>query len=150
MHTKTQLPRLPGSYLKCSHICGGGGFLPIIIPHKPKFFCLYLLVGLWQYQIRIGSFLNRICNYKQIKRIPLASMGVLAPCPRTRDPPLSPPSALAEIFRHACLQSRFHQISPFSGQTRVNWGCSGNSPNVFFIGFLIFLLLRSPWKIPNL
>ena len=70
------------------------------------------------------------------------------PCPRTRDTPLSPPSTLAEIFRHACLQSRFHQISPFSGQNRVNWGCRGDSPNIFFIGFLIFLLLRSPCKIP--
>ena len=45
--------------------------------------------------------------------------------------------SLAEIFRHACLQSQFHQISPFSGQNRVNWGCRGDSPNIFFIGFLI-------------
>ena len=32
LHTKNQLPRLPGSGLKCNHMwCGGGGFLPIII-----------------------------------------------------------------------------------------------------------------------
>ena len=30
---------------------------------------------------------------------------------------------LTEIFRHTCLQSRFYQIYPFSGQNRVNWGC---------------------------
>ena len=41
--------------------------------------------------------------------------GSSLPCPRTRDPPLSPQSALAEIFRHTCLQSRFHQIYQFSG-----------------------------------
>ena len=76
--------------------------------------------------------------------------GSSLPCPRTRDTPLSPPSTLAEIFRHACLQSRFHQISPFSGQNRVNWGCRGDSPNIFFFGFLIFLLLRSSCKISKL
>ena len=31
-----------------------------------------------------------------------------------------------------CLQSQFHQIFPFSGQSRVNWGCRGDSPNIFF------------------
>ena len=47
-------------------------------------------------------------------------------------------------------RSRFHQISPFSSLNRVNWGCRGDSPNIFFIGFLIFLLLRSPWKMSKL
>ena len=55
----------------------------------------------------------------------------------------APPSALAEILWHACLQSRFHQISPIFGQNRVYLGCRGDSPNIFFIRFLIFLLLRS-------
>ena len=50
-----------------------------------------------------------------------------------------------QIFRHACLQSRFHKISPFSGQN--NWVYRGDPPNIFFIGILIFLLLRSPCKI---
>ena len=52
------------------------------------------------------------------------------PCSRVRarGTLCSPPSALAEIFRHACLQSQFHQIPPFSGQNRVNWG----SPKYLF------------------
>ena len=53
---------------------------------------------------------------------------------RTRE--RGPPSALAEIFRHACLQSQFHQISPFSGQYRLKWGYRGDPPKIFFIGFL--------------
>ena len=63
---------------------------------------------------------------------------------------LAPPSALAEIFRNACLQSRFHQVSPFTGRNRVNSGCRGDPSNMFFIGFRIFLLLRRPWEIPKL
>ena len=31
---------------------------------------------------------------------------------RTRDPPLGPPSTLAEIFRHPCLQSSLHSTPP--------------------------------------
>ena len=58
---------------------------------------------------------------------------------RTRE--RGPPSALAEIFQHTCLQSRFHQISPFSSQNRVNWGFRGDSPNIFYIGFLIFFFV---------
>ena len=69
---------------------------------------------------------------------------------RTRDPLLGPPLPCAEIFRHACLQSQFHQISPFSSQNRVIWGCREDPPNIFFIEFLIFLLLRSPCKISKL
>ena len=82
--------------------------------------------------------------------IPLAPMGVLAPVSAHAGHSAQPPMALAEIFWHPCLQSRFHQISPFSGQNRVNWGCRGDSPNIFFIGFLILFLLRSPWKISKL
>ena len=37
--------------------------------------------------------------------------------------------------------------SPFSGQNRVNWGGKGGPRNSFFIGILIFLLLRSPRKV---
>ena len=72
------------------------------------------------------------------------------PCPRTQDTLLSPPSTLAEIFRHECLKTRFPQIFPFSGQNRVNWGCRRDPPSIFFIEFLIFLLLRSPCKISKL
>ena len=86
----------------------------------------------------IGRLLPEIWNYPHIEKL-------IRECDE-----LSPPSTLAETFRHACLQSRFHQISPFPGQNRVNRGCRGNSPNNFFIGFLIFLLLRSPCKIPKL
>ena len=36
--------------------------------------------------------------------------------------------------------------SPFSGQNRVNWGGRGGPRNLFFIGILLILLLRSPCK----
>ena len=36
-------------------------------------------------------------------------MGVLAPRLRTLDGPLVPPSTLAEIFRHTCLQSKLQK-----------------------------------------
>ena len=38
------------------------------------------------------------------------------------------------------------EISPFSGQNRVKWGGRGGPRNLFSIGILIFLLLRSPCK----
>ena len=45
-------------------------------------------------------------------QFPLAPMGVLAPRLRTLDGPLVPPSTLAEIFRHPCLQSSLHSSPP--------------------------------------
>ena len=39
------------------------------------------------------------------------------------------------------------EISPFSGQNRVKWGGRGGPRNLFSIGILIFLLLRSPCKV---
>ena len=87
---------------------------------------------------------------KTSTKIPLAPMGVLAPVSAHAGSSAQPPSALAEIFCQACLQSRFHKISPFSSQNRLNWGYRGDPPNIFFIGFLIFLILRSPCKIPKL
>ena len=60
-------------------------------------------------------------------------------------------SALAEIFWRMCLQSRFHQISPFPSQNRVNWGLvGGGSPIFLLIGILIFMLPWSPYKISKL
>ena len=38
------------------------------------------------------------------------------------------------------------EISPFSGQNRVKWGGRRGPRNLFSIGILIFLLLRSPCK----
>ena len=61
-------------------------------------------------------------------------------------PLLGPPSTLAEIFRRTCLHSHFSEISPFSSQNRVILGGRGGPPNNFFIGILLFLLLRSPCK----
>ncbi len=87
---------------------------------------------------------------KNSMNIPLVPMGVFAPVSAHMGPSAQPPIGTSGIIRHACLQSRFHQISPFSGRNTVNWGCRGDSPNIFFIGFLIFLLLRSPWKISKL
>jgi hypothetical protein len=47
LHTKNQLPRLPGSCLKCNHIVVWCGvvFLPIIIPLQPNCFVLFCVVG---------------------------------------------------------------------------------------------------------
>jgi hypothetical protein len=70
-----------------------------------------------------------------------------------RDPLLSPPSTLAEIFRHPCLQSGLRPskrsesaFSPFFGKNRVILGGRGGPRNIFFIGILLSLLLRSPCK----
>ena len=43
------------------------------------------------------------------EKFPLAPMGVLAPGSAHADPPLGPPSTLAEIFRHTCLQSKLQK-----------------------------------------
>ena len=43
--------------------------------------------------------------------------------------------------------SGIFEKKPLSGQNRVNWGGGGESPNLFFIGILFFLLLVSPRKI---
>ena len=40
-------------------------------------------------------------------------------------------------------------FSPFSGQNRVILGGRGGPRNFFFIGILLFLLLRSPCKVSN-
>ena len=37
-------------------------------------------------------------------------MGVLAPGSAHADPPLGPPSTLAEIFRHTCLQTKLQNF----------------------------------------
>ena len=38
------------------------------------------------------------------------------------------------------------EIRPFSGQNRVYWGGRGGQRNLFFIGILLFLLLRNSCK----
>jgi hypothetical protein len=44
-------------------------------------------------------------------------MGVLAPGSAHADPPLGPPSTLAEIFRHTCLQSKLQNFRKKPKQT---------------------------------
>ena len=44
-------------------------------------------------------------------------MGVLAPGSTHADPPLGPPSTLAEIFRHTCLQSKLQNFRKKPKQT---------------------------------
>ena len=58
-------------------------------------------------------------------------MGVLAPGLRTQDPLLGPPSTLAEIFRHACLQSHFLKFPHFPVKIGLFWGVGG-VPEFFF------------------
>ena len=58
--------------------------------------------------------------------------GFSLPGLHTQDPPLSPPSTWAEIFRRTCLQSHFFEISPFSGQNRVILGGRGGPRIIFF------------------
>ena len=43
-----------------------------------------------------------------------------------------------------CLQSQFHQISPFSGQNRVNWGCVGGIPKYLFVWIPNIFVTQEP------
>ena len=61
----------------------------------------------------------------------------------------APNGTFGNFPAHVSAES-FSPNFPFSGQNRVNLGCMGGTPNIFFIGFLIFVLLRSPCKIPKL
>ena len=65
-------------------------------------------------------------------------------------PSAQPTISTSKIFPNARLQSRFHQIFPFSSQNKVNWGNRGDHPKIFFIEILIFLLFRTPCKISKL
>ena len=67
---------------------------------------------------------------------------------------LGPPSTLAEIFRHTCLQSGLQNVqnwlfSHFPVQIGLFRGGRGGPRNFFCIGILLFLLLMSPCKISN-
>ena len=44
-----------------------------------------------------------IILWTKVVEFPLAPMGVLGPGSGTHDPPLGPPSTLADIFRRTCL-----------------------------------------------
>ena len=52
-------------------------------------------------------------------------MRVLAPVSAHAGHSAQPPINTSGNFPRVCLQSRFHQISPFSSQNRVNWGVGG-------------------------
>ena len=92
--------------------------------------------------------------------------GFSLPGLRTRDHPLGPPSTLAEIFRHKCLQStlqtspptpRSHIRSfgtlgkllktPLTPQIYDSAGGMGGPRIIFLVAILLFLLVRSPCKI---
>ena len=76
--------------------------------------------------------------------------GVLAPGSAHAGPSAQPPIATSGNFP-ACVSAESSSPNfPISGQNRVNWGCRGDSPNIFFFGFLIFSLLRSSCKISKL
>ena len=97
-------------------------------------------------------------------QIPLAPMGVSLPCPCTRDPPLTPPSALTEFFRCTFLQNNLQTAPPaplesYLGPQPQKWTTFYHFPvkigffrgvggprNLILIGVLLFLLLRSPCK----
>ena len=91
-------------------------------------------------------------------------MGVLAPGLRTWDPPLGPPSTLAEVIRQTCLQSHL-QTSPPTPQvisevsdhickktTKKDLkidprGLGGGGPNfIFFPEFLLFFFGAKIWN----
>ena len=55
--------------------------------------------------------MNLLVQKHKNRKFPLEPMGVLALRSATRDPPLGPPSTLAEIFRYTSLQSHL-QTSP--------------------------------------
>ena len=105
-------------------------------------------------------------------KIPLAPRGVLAPVSaHAAGPSAQPPSALAEFFRHTCLQSCLQTSPPtpqksypkiqnsrtslsrenlnlakFPVKIGLNEGIGGGSPKKFQIKILIFMLLGSPRK----
>jgi hypothetical protein len=83
---------------------------------------------------------------KRRKKIPLVPMGVLPPGSAHARPSAGPPIDTSGNFpAHVSAESLF-EISPFSGQNRVILGGRGGPQNIFFIGNLLFLLLRSPCK----
>ena len=87
---------------------------------------------------------------------------------RTRDSQLGHPSTWAEIFPHTCLQSHlqtsppnpqksypkfqnpwttFEEKKPCPPKSVIVRGRGYGGPDLFFIGILLFLLVRSPCKI---
>ena len=54
-------------------------------------------------------------------KFPLAPMGVLTHRSEQLDPPLSPPSTPAEIFRCTCRQSRLQTSSPTPQKSYLNF-----------------------------
>ena len=75
--------------------------------------------------------------------------GVLTPGSVHARPSAQPPIDTSGNFSaHVSAESLF-EISPFSGQNRVILGGRGGPRIIFFIGILLFLLLRSPCKVSN-
>ena len=68
---------------------------------------------------------------RRARKFPLVPMGVLAPVSAHAGHSAQPPIDASGNFPARCLQSRFHQISPFSGQNRVNWVYRG-IPQIYF------------------
>ena len=102
-----------------------------------------------------GSEINLKVKVKRKRR-----WGSSLPGLRKPDPPLSPPSTLAETFQCTCLQIHLQKNFPapqkqyprfrtpmttflgfflLSTQIRLFWGGRGGPQNDFFVGILIFL-----------
>ena len=74
---------------------------------------------------------------------------LFTPTPAHARPSAWPPIDTSGNFSaHVSAESLF-EISPFSGQNRVILGGRGGPRIIFFIGILLFLLLRSPCKVSN-
>ena len=114
--------------------------------------------------------MKQIKNPLKMKRfkIPLTPIGVLAHRLRTLDRSLVPPSAWAEIFRCTCLQSHLQTSPPTPQKSYPKFrnprttfentpfcapkysivrGIEGGPWISFLIGIVIFLWVRSPYKI---
>ena len=122
---------------------------------------------IYQWEEPIAYPLNNI--NKQQQKFRSRRWGSSLPGLRTQDPPLSPPSTWAEIFRRMCLQSHLQTSPPLPQKTYPMFrtpmktssrfflicppklgffgGDRGGPPKFGFIGIIIFLLLGSPYTI---
>jgi hypothetical protein len=128
---------------------GGRGGAPNFFLLESSYFCyLGAHAKIWNPTTAPSGVLATAVTRKKKEKNLLALMGVLAPGSEHARPSAQPPIDNSGNFPapvSAEWPSAFKTV-PFSGQNRVILGGRGGHPNFFFIGILLFLLLRSPCK----